>query len=100
MNTYFISTYNKKDLDRIKKILQRYEKDFTLNSKHFFIIYYIRTGDLPPWVLDTIKNNGAIITPLTLHQDHPSQKTTQEENYTPLPFRESDIINFVKNMSV
>jgi len=84
MNTFFISTACKKDLQRIKKILIRDEIDYTLNSKHLFIICY--TFSFHSWTKRQITDNNANITQVNLHNQHPKLKESINENLAPLPF--------------
>ena len=85
MNTFFISTSTKKDLERIKKWLKRNNYEFTLNSKQLFIVFWTN-WTLGYWDSYAISSNGATITPLKLHKDHPLLKQDDTENFTPLPF--------------
>jgi len=85
MNTFFISTYCKKDLQRIKKLLKRNEIEFTLNSKQFFIVAWYQFE--LPWYLKEAINRSATITNLNLHNDHPLLKQKENTEYlAPLPF--------------
>jgi len=86
MNTFFISTSTKKDLERIKKLFKRHGFDFTVNSKQLFIVAWSKY-DTTWFIQHKIRNNGAIINTLTLHEDHPLLKQNDDtENLTPLPF--------------
>ncbi len=85
MNTFFISTYSKKDLQRIKKLLKRNGIEFTLNSKQLFIIAWDRF-DLD-WIVKEGIGKSAVITSVKLHDDHPLLKQNNNTEYlTPLPF--------------
>ena len=82
MKTYFLSFSNKKDLQRVKKDLQRNGIEHTVNSKFLFIMAISDSAGLNY----SMEKYGCTQTIINLHPKHPSLKAPINENLTPLPF--------------